>query len=777
MGTSAGATGTFAGAPGNVSGWASDFTKTYTLSGNGTLTFSFYTTNVTTEAWKGWTMFVSNSPSDAWNTWMVCRGGGIIGEGWGSPTGEGTRTFTDTYASVGNSQSIIEAMNGATVNMAITRNSTAITAVATVSPTNGDNEFTETFTYTYSGSDDATANLYISFSIDEGYVSINNATFKAAEATTSTATLSCASSMTVVGNSYYSEGDGNGANYASTIWLNSYANQGGAGAMSFVLDDNWDAAKVSSAKLRIYPISKCDKSGRSGDIYIRALDAYPSLALTTTAYNTNHSVYQESSTTSKRYTFGSATILSTISGNGANTGTPAINAYYDIDLTDYIRGLSKSAGNSVYFGIDISDWAACMSIGAYHNANAPELVITYNDNTVYDYVVNAKDGSGNLLKELASGMFVEGSAAVTVAYPQYVLSGTTLYNIANNGSGDWFRTSITPDANNFEKVLTYNGTAVENVVYYSEAENITGWARCSSDFTSRASNGYCARFNSYTKLLSLEPGKYKVYVRAINGATKAGGSVSIKIGDDETTIIDAIPSGTNNLANSDELNVTSTSDIKLLCNGADNKGLDWVYIVRTGDATVPVPVGATGFATYSNANVALDFTGLGVKAYKATLTGENTVLLSPVTTVPANTGLFLKGAPDTYNVPVITSASAVEGNLLKPSADADIPASVDGTNHYVLANGTNGVGFYNLDAAKNIGAGKAYLETTTALATGSTARVSIVFEDEETTGISATLNDNVGMENDKAFYNLQGQRVAQPRKGLYIMNGKKVIEK
>ena len=33
------------------------------------------------------------------------------------------------------------------------------------------------------------------------------------------------------------------------------------------------------------------------------------------------------------------------------------------------------------------------------------------------------------------------------------------------------------------------------------------------------------------------------------------------------------------------------------------------------------------------------------------------------------------------------------------------------------------------------------------------------------------------MTNDKVVYNLAGQRVAQPTKGLYIVNGKKVIIK
>ena len=45
------------------------------------------------------------------------------------------------------------------------------------------------------------------------------------------------------------------------------------------------------------------------------------------------------------------------------------------------------------------------------------------------------------------------------------------------------------------------------------------------------------------------------------------------------------------------------------------------------------------------------------------------------------------------------------------------------------------------------------------------------------TGIGATLNDKGKMTNDKGIFNLNGQRIAQPTKGLYIVNGKKIVIK
>ena len=49
----------------------------------------------------------------------------------------------------------------------------------------------------------------------------------------------------------------------------------------------------------------------------------------------------------------------------------------------------------------------------------------------------------------------------------------------------------------------------------------------------------------------------------------------------------------------------------------------------------------------------------------------------------------------------------------------------------------------------------------------------IVLVKKETTGIDATLVNSEKVNSQ--YFNLAGQRVAQPSKGLYIINGKKVL--
>jgi hypothetical protein len=78
-----------------------------------------------------------------------------------------------------------------------------------------------------------------------------------------------------------------------------------------------------------------------------------------------------------------------------------------------------------------------------------------------------------------------------------------------------------------------------------------------------------------------------------------------------------------------------------------------------------------------------------------------------------------------------------------------------------------GAGFYKLKNSGTIGANKAYLTYSGVLARE-------FFGFDETTGIDGVNVDTI--EHGDAF-DLQGRRISQPTKGLYIMNGKKVIIK
>ena len=147
--------------------------------------------------------------------------------------------------------------------------------------------------------------------------------------------------------------------------------------------------------------------------------------------------------------------------------------------------------------------------------------------------------------------------------------------------------------------------------------------------------------------------------------------------------------------------------------------------------------------------------------------------------IPAKTGVVIRGAEGTYGFAYTAEdgATPVAGNLLRgyagAAAYAEVALPTDGSVNYVLtAPEGKKVGFYRKDAAFNVYNHKAYLNVPSAQGVRS---LTIRFEgDEETTAIEpSTLN----AQPSTVIYDLQGRRVETPAKGVYIVNGKKVVIK
>lgn len=151
--------------------------------------------------------------------------------------------------------------------------------------------------------------------------------------------------------------------------------------------------------------------------------------------------------------------------------------------------------------------------------------------------------------------------------------------------------------------------------------------------------------------------------------------------------------------------------------------------------------------------------------------------------VPANTGVMISRATagKVTLTPAGTAGTSVLGNdnCLKSSGFGITDATTTGSGYkfyrLTMHNGTQ-IGFWwgaENGAAFSIAANKAYLAVPEALA--SLAR-SFWFDEGETTSLREIRNEELGMKNAE-YFNLNGQRVAQPTKGLYIVNGRKVVIK
>ena len=158
------------------------------------------------------------------------------------------------------------------------------------------------------------------------------------------------------------------------------------------------------------------------------------------------------------------------------------------------------------------------------------------------------------------------------------------------------------------------------------------------------------------------------------------------------------------------------------------------------------------------------------QVFKAELSGS-TITLHEVTKriVDAGTAVVLKSTGNPVMTLTTEASSNSDSNSLEGVSDAAGMTADDSSTTYVLNNGTQGVGFYKLKAGKTLGVGKAYLTYSGAAGAPS------FFGLENTTGINALNVERETLNGDA--YNLAGQRVAQPTKGLYIVNGKKVVIK
>ena len=232
-----------------------------------------------------------------------------------------------------------------------------------------------------------------------------------------------------------------------------------------------------------------------------------------------------------------------------------------------------------------------------------------------------------------------------------------------------------------------------------------------------------------------------------------------------------------------------------------------IEAVGEAGSTVAISVGGAEQVPYYS-DQSLDFTTMeakGLKAYTATgydyATG--TIWLSRVKQVPALTGVLIMAPKGSYDVPTASVASVYENMFKGTLGGTTILTEEDGFINYYLSNGAEGVGFYKVTkvGGVSLGANRCYLQipkvrpvsssrggdasqavadlNSYGIGTSDVIGISLYgsrgSNGEGTTGIESI--ENGKMIKDNAYYNLQGQRVEKPGKGLYIRNGQKVLTK
>jgi hypothetical protein len=166
-------------------------------------------------------------------------------------------------------------------------------------------------------------------------------------------------------------------------------------------------------------------------------------------------------------------------------------------------------------------------------------------------------------------------------------------------------------------------------------------------------------------------------------------------------------------------------------------------------------------------------TDANTQVFKAALS-DTKVSLTELTTdkiVNKDNAVLLKStaSPIVMTLTSTNSENVFTGNALNGVSD---PAGKtdDGKMYVLNYTAANGVGFYKLATGSKLGVGKAYLSYS-----GGGASNFFGLDDDGTTGID---NGQWTIDNsDKVFYDLNGRRIMNPTKGLYIVNGKKIVIK
>ena len=334
------------------------------------------------------------------------------------------------------------------------------------------------------------------------------------------------------------------------------------------------------------------------------------------------------------------------------------------------------------------------------------------------------------------------------------LTSGKIYVIASGTSGDVKVMGEQKDTNRG----TVDGTVSETTLTTTSAAEVVAYGPDAS--------GYYTLYTADGYLYAASSDKNQMKSQSTNDMN---GKWSISI-DGETKEAEVVAQGTNT-RNIIHYNPNNGSPV-YSCYGSSSSIDNPVYLFEKADAAVATTVSktlnASGYATFAT-TTALDFLDAekaNFSAWEIKEVSSTTITFSQITDhVKAGTGILLKGTPNaTINLNILPTGGA---NISSTNKLVAITESTDVTADQYY--GLSGNQFKKVNAG-TVPAGKALLPASAI--TSSARELNFVFD--EATGIKQVETSKSIIE---GIYNLAGQKVQNPTKGLYIMNGKKVIIK
>ena len=273
------------------------------------------------------------------------------------------------------------------------------------------------------------------------------------------------------------------------------------------------------------------------------------------------------------------------------------------------------------------------------------------------------------------------------------------------------------------------------------------------------------------KLSQQSDNNANVSTNYIDSDKRRGQSVRVTLNDDGTLTLAGHRGGSNFYSYS----ANATEGSRLWVAGTTK---NWVVSDAVEVSNVNLSVNAaaswgTFIAPYDNV------TPSTVKAYTVSYKDGNSIYFAENETgvLSANTPYILS-TEESENVSTTFTgiANNTEDTYTVNGLVGLLTAGTVAANNYILQYNDGVVGFYKTTEAITGTANRCYLDLASVPTEASSARAFVSFGifDGDATGIKTVEGSQQEAEN---FYNLSGQRISQPTKGLYIVGGKKVVVK
>ncbi len=526
------------------------------------------------------------------------------------------------------------------------------------------------------------------------------------------------------------------------------------------IETDVSSAVRTIASTQNYIIFKWTNNAAGADLHGKSSANAPTLELVTTAE-----------------TFYTATF-------NANGGalSPSVTVYSDAGRTSPIAKDALSANTTYYYTATLAGYSNYEGSFEVETSN-PVVNFTMTSLPRYTFTVNAVNSVGSsVIEAIYTDDDSYDGKIHNVYFPKY-LTGTGNIVTFSKDDATYYQqyTSASADAT---KSASY--TAYDGVAYFFEGESYASLG--TKETNANYSNGSAGRgLNNNTLNVATIPvaGNYDITYAVCSNNVGTGketqfsfyrnnsGNVVIDVTNLNHSVNDVKTTGTQT-----ENNITFAAGDVLQFYAKETKViLDYVLVKL---ASVPATLDAGGYATFASPyalNVASMTANSGdVTAYKAAVDGTVAKFTALSQSIPANTGILLKGdANATVTIPVVASGTAVDGNVFQVNPTGAALATDNANHYFAMKKGEATLTFAPFEPnGFEFPASKAYLKVSKSNF-GSGARELSVSFDDDVTGVNEVRSQKTA-ENSE-FFDLQGRKVAQPTKGLYIVNGKKVVIK